>query len=91
MAKSSLAGADGALTWAVSEARAGGRIVRGPREMRAGAESAAGALSGCRLGLPLRAFSLGSSPRPRLRPLEKARLKLQGAHRDVGGRDHASL
>lgn len=58
MAKSSLAGADGALTWVVSAARAGGRIVRGPQARRAGAESAArrgpaGALLGCRQGLAL--------------------------------------
>lgn len=56
MAKSGLAGADGALTWAVSAARAGGRIVRGPRKVRAGAGSAAGALAGCRQGLLPRAF-----------------------------------
>lgn len=36
MAKTSLAGADGALTWVVSAAGAGRRIVRGPRELRGG-------------------------------------------------------
>lgn len=42
MAKTSLAGADGALTWVVSAAGAGRRIVRGPRELRGGGRERGG-------------------------------------------------
>lgn len=50
MAKSSLAGADGALTWVVSAARAGALFVGRGRGGRGPGARRAGALSGSRPG-----------------------------------------
>lgn len=91
MAKSSLAGADGALTWVVSAARAGALFVGRGRGGRGPGARRAGALSGRGQGLTLPAFSPRCSPPPGLRPRENARPKLQGAHQDVGARADACL